>query len=70
MTGLHAILGTKKHPRGIGRHRNGDMPIVTGTWSAFALTGLRRDSLRYDMAPRAEIREVSEGWWARQGSNL
>src|SRR5216683_1690814 len=38
--------------------------------------GLRRDSLRsfrYDglrVACRAVARETSEGWWARQGSNL
>ena len=43
--------------------------VGAGPKSVFALSGLRRDSLRHDRARLAVAGTASEGWWSQTGSN-
>src|SRR5436190_19921513 len=43
--------------------------VGAGPKSVFALSGLRRGSLRYDRARLAVAGVASEGWWSQTGSN-
>jgi hypothetical protein len=65
------------HPHPVGRKVRsdvsrtmfGDRACRVLPRPAFALTGLRRGSLRYDRACRAEAGKAREGWWSQTGSN-